>query len=259
MKTISALVVAHNEEKQLADCLERLKFADEIVVVLDKCTDKSKEIALQFTKRIVEGRWDIEGDRRNRGLAECTMDWVLEVDADERIPAELAAEIRTMINKPTAIGRHLIYVDNYIGETLVRNGWGAAFGTPACERLSLRGVKTWGKHRVHPPVMWTVASGEALKHRIIHYVDKNSADMLKRLNSYAEARSLDMLQYREWTGFYSHIRRFFGRFFKCYISRKGYKEGGYGFLIAVCAGVYPMLSWIKAKEKDPSWPKGVDG
>ncbi|MFI4984025.1 MAG: glycosyltransferase family 2 protein [Rickettsiales bacterium] len=254
MKTISALVVVHNEEKQLAECLATLEFADEIVVVLDKCTDDSKKIAKKFTKNLVEGSWALEGDRRNKGLATCTKDWVIEVDADERVPHELAQELKRIIQTSKA-SRHLIYVDNYIGKTLVRNGWGASFGKAAYEGLFRRGTKTWGLHRVHPPVKWGGEHGQPLTNRLTHYVDKNSADILKRLNSYAEARSLDMLEYKEWTKFLPHIRRFFFRFVKCYIGRKGYKEGGYGFLIAVCAGIYPLLSWIKAKEKDPSWPK----
>ena len=68
---LSALVVAHNEEAQLADCLDTLGFADEIVVVLDKCTDRSKEIAARYTDRLVEGAWAIEGERRNTGIAAC--------------------------------------------------------------------------------------------------------------------------------------------------------------------------------------------
>lgn len=254
MKTITALVIAHNEEKQLADCLSGLQFADEIIVVLDKCTDRSKEIALQYTQRIVEGRWDIEGERRNRGLEECTTDWILEVDADERVPPELAKEIREVINHSSSV-RHLVYVDNYIGKTLVSNGWGASFGTPACDRLFQRGSKKWRKYRVHPPLTWTGERGKPLTNHLVHYVDRDASDILRRLNSYAESRSLDMLEYREWTRFWPHVRRFFFRFIKCYIGRKGYKEGGYGFLIAVCSGLYPILSWIKAKEKDPSWPK----
>ena len=74
-KKLSALVVAHNEEDQLADCLEQLDFADEIVVVLDKCTDGSKEIAARFTDRLVEGSWEIEGDRRNKGIEACDGEW----------------------------------------------------------------------------------------------------------------------------------------------------------------------------------------
>ena len=95
--SISALVVAHNEEDQLAECLEHLAFADELVVVLDKCTDGSDTIAALFTDNIVEGSWDIEGERRNTGLEACTSDWIIEVDADERVSSELAAEIREAV------------------------------------------------------------------------------------------------------------------------------------------------------------------
>src|SRR5688500_5961357 len=124
---LSALVVAHNEAHQLADCLERLRFADEIVVVLDKCTDASKEVAARFTGRIVEGSWEIEGERRNLGIAACRGAWILEVDADERVPRALAEEIRRVVAAPAG-DWYLIPVDHYIGTRLVRHGWGAWFG-----------------------------------------------------------------------------------------------------------------------------------
>jgi glycosyltransferase involved in cell wall biosynthesis len=66
---LSALVVAHDEEANLADCLERLRFADEIVVLLDRCSDGSRAIAERFGARILEGAWPREGDRRNTGIA----------------------------------------------------------------------------------------------------------------------------------------------------------------------------------------------
>src|SRR3546814_2930804 len=91
---LSALVVAHNEEAQLADCLGSLAFADERVVVLDRCTDNSKRVALEHGARILEGGWELEGPRRNAGIDACTGDWILEVDADERVTAALASEIR---------------------------------------------------------------------------------------------------------------------------------------------------------------------
>ena len=66
---LSALVVARTEERQLADCLPCLGFADEIVVVLDRCTDGSEHVARRFTDRVLMGAWPIEGDRRNGGIA----------------------------------------------------------------------------------------------------------------------------------------------------------------------------------------------
>ena len=96
---LSALVVAHNEEAQLAGCLAGLGFADEIVVLLDRCTDGSREIARRFTDRIVEGAWEREGPRRQAGIAACRGDWIFEIDADERVSPELAAEIRACRRK----------------------------------------------------------------------------------------------------------------------------------------------------------------
>jgi len=63
---LSILVVAHNEEAHLPDCLARLQFADELVVVLDRCTDRSREIALAAGARLVEGAWPLEGTRQYR-------------------------------------------------------------------------------------------------------------------------------------------------------------------------------------------------
>jgi len=146
---LSALVVAHNEENQISECLEKLQFADEIVVVLDKCTDGTKEIAKKFTDRLLEGSWDIEGPRRNAGIDFCTGDWILEVDADERVPEALAQEIRQVILS-TTFDWHEILVDNYIGDKLVRWGWGASFGKAAYPGLFKKGVKTWGNQRLHP-------------------------------------------------------------------------------------------------------------
>ena len=99
---LSALVVAHDEERQLGECLACLEFADETVVVLDRCRDRSQQIARRFTGRIVEGAWDREGPRRHAGIDACRGEWILEVDADERVPPELAAEIRRVVETSAA-------------------------------------------------------------------------------------------------------------------------------------------------------------
>ena len=248
---LSALVVVHNEEERLPACLDRLGFADEIVVVLDKCTDGSRDIALRYGARIVEGRWDIEGDRRNTGIRACSGDWVLEVDADERVPAALAEEIRRVI-ATTRYDWHEILVDNYIGERRVRHGWGASYGKAAYPGLFRREAKTWGRDRVHPSLTWRGRKGPMLVNRLDHYVDRDISDMIRRLDAYSTAKARDLRDRGEtWGSFASNLRRVVSRFFKCYVRRKGYREGGYGFVIAVCAALYPMLSHLKAKyEKD---------
>ncbi len=245
---LSALIVAHNEERQLADCLERLAFADEIVVVLDRCTDGSRDVAARFTERMIEGAWEIEGPRRHAGIDACTGDWILEVDADERVTPGLAAEIRTAI-ADAAPGYFLIPYDNYIGDRLVRYGWGAAWGVSATARLFSRGAKRWGDQRIHPRVELT-GNRRWLTTPMVHYVDRNISDMIHRLDRYSTMRAQDLRESGDVGALANNVRRLFSRFFKCYVMRKGYREGGYGFLIALFAGLYPLLSHLKARLED---------
>ena len=249
MTALSALVVAHNEESRLADCLECLRFADEIVVVLDRCTDRSKEIAARFTDRLVEGAWPLEGDRRNAGIEACKGPWILEVDADERVPQALAEEIRRVV-ATSRFDWHEIPVDNYIGKRLVRHGWGASYGKAAYPGLFRKGAKLWGRNRVHPALTFKGEKGPRLEHRLDHHVDRNISDMIKRLDRYSTARALDLRDSGDIGTFGHNVRRIFSRFYKCYVARRGYREGGYGFLIALFAGLYPILSHLKARLED---------
>lgn len=248
MTELSALVVARNEEQQLGDCLEALRFADEIVVVLDRSTDGSRGIAARYTDKVIEGAWEIEGDRRNTGIDACSGNWILEVDADERVTPELADEIRrTIANAPP--GHFLIPYDNYIGSRLVRYGWGASWGVSATVRLFSRGMKRWGPQRIHPKLELGGARGR-LKTPMVHFVDRNISDMLRRLDRYTSARARDLRDSGDIGTFGLNLRRIFSRFWKCFVARKGYREGAYGFLIALMAGLYPMLSYLKARLED---------
>ncbi|HJP21945.1 MAG: glycosyltransferase family 2 protein [Alphaproteobacteria bacterium] len=242
---LSALVVAHNEERQLAACLERLAFADEIVVVLDRCDDASATIAGQFTERLIEGAWPLEGDRRNAGIEACAGDWIIEVDADERLPEALAVEIRETIVSATP-GHFLVPFDNYIGSRLVRHGWGASWGVSAAPRLFSRGAKRWGRQRIHPSL--ELQGGKRfLKNRMDHYVDRDLSDMLARLDRYTTARAKDLRDQGDIGSFAGNLRRLISRFLKCYLVRRGYREGAWGFVIALMAGLYPLLSYLKAR------------
>ena len=243
---LSAVISVHNEENQLTECLKTLEFADEIVVLLDNCTDGSEAIAQVFTDRIVPGAWPKEGARRNAGIEACTGNWVFEIDADERVPEALAKEIRRTVETSDA-DWHEVPVDNYIGERLIRWGWGASFGKSAYPGLFRRGVKVWGDQRVHPNLTWSGRKGTVLSNRLVHYVDRNLSDMIKRLDNYSSARARDMRDSGQIGSTANNLRRFFSRFIKCYFFRKGYREGGYGLIIAICAGLYPLLAHLKAK------------
>jgi len=245
-RKLSAALCVHNEAAQLADCLETLSFADEIVVVLDRCNDDSKAVAEKFGARTVEGAWPLEGPRRHAGIDLCTGDWILEVDADERASEALGREIRQTIEH-AAPGYFLVPFDNYIGTRLVRYGWGGSWGVMAAPRLFTPGAKHWGDSRIHPPLTLE-GPKRRLKTPMKHYVDRDFADMIDRLQRYSDARAADLRAGGEkLPPMIRTLRRSVSRFLKCYFSRKGYREGRWGFAIALMAALYPLLSHLKAE------------
>jgi glycosyltransferase involved in cell wall biosynthesis len=245
---LSALVVARNEEARLPACLAALAFADEIVVMLDRTTDRSAEVARAHGARVLEGAWPLEGARRNAGIAACTGDWILEVDADEIVEPALAAEVREVIAAPSPHDWHSVRVDNYVGDHLVRDGWAGSFGTSSAARLSRRGAKRWREQRVHPGLDWTGTEGPKLaRGALAHHVDRDISDMLRRLDRYSSAKAADLLASGGIGTLRANLRRFATRGFKSYVQRKGYREGAWGVLLALCTAAFPLLAYLKAR------------
>jgi len=246
MASLSVVLCVHNEEAVLENCLQHLAFADEIVVLLDRCTDRSAEIARQYAHRALSGAFPLEGPRRAAAVAASGSDWILEVDADEIVTAALAAEVRALINSDPEADFFQVPVENYVGDHLIRHGWGGSFGTTSVARLFRRGTKSWGMERVHPSVQFHGREGPILRHGITHRVDTDIGDMMHRLERYTALRAADLVQ-RPRGGVASNLFRALRRFYKCYVSRKGYREGDWGVLIALMAALYPLLSTLRAR------------
>ena len=249
MTKISAVIVAHNEEKKIEDCLKSLHFVDEIAVVLDKCSDSTKEIVQKYTSNIAEGSWSMEGARRNVAQKIATHEWVLEIDADERVSKELASEILQIVktSKPCAF---IAPIHNYIGSRYVKFGWVRTLGVLERQTISYKGLKIYHEDKEIHPTCDLKAEIKYLKNPIIHLVDDNIADLLLRFNRYTNWRANDMLSKgKVKNSFLKSVIDFKLRFFKSYVSNKGFREGLLGFLIAVLAGLYPLVSNLKAQEK----------
>lgn len=244
--TLSALCVVHNGEADLPECLASVAFVDEIVVVLDRCTDRSKAIAEAAGAKIIEGAWPIEGPRRNTGLAACSSDYTLEIDADERVSPELAQEIRAALAQSPQ-GGVFIPFDNRIGGKPIRYGWGAYNGVGGKRCLFPSHTKSWGDERLHPPVK-QLPEVAKLQAQMIHHVYRDLPHMYARLLRYAQLAGEDMVDRDTIPRPTKTIRRFFSRFWKSYVSRQGRKEGFYGVAMALYSALYPALSHLMALE-----------
>ena len=248
----SALIVARNEEKNIEKCLNSISNFDEIVLILDRTTDNTCNIAKKFNCNIFEGDWPSEGDRRNYGISKCTNNWILEIDADEIVDKNLLKEANDKIlSLPDNMeGYFLIPFDNYIGKKRVRYGWGASWGVSAKPCLFHKNSKIWGNEIIHPKITLINKLGY-LDSRINHYIDANISDMILRLDRYTSAKAKEIRNSnKNIPPLWITVRRAITRFYKCYISRKGYKEKGWGFLNATFAALFVLVSYIKADLED---------
>ncbi len=210
MAKLTVGMCVHNEDHHLDECLQTLKFADEIVIALDKCTDRSKEIALAHGAKIIEGDWPLEGDRRNIVADTATGDWILEVDCDERITPALAKEIREVI-ETSPYDLHSIPFDNYIGDRLVKYGWGAYIGVSQKIALFRNGAKRAEEEgRVtHVVQIFKGKRGPVLNNAILHYMDKDFSATLRRFDGYTKAGAKDLLASGNIGTFGKNFRRLF--------------------------------------------------
>ena len=251
MAKLSAVLCIHNEERRLGRCLEALKFADEIVLVLDRCTDRSRQIGEAHGAVMVSGVFPLEGARRAAGQQAASGDWILEIDADEIVSADLAAEILGALDDDGVAWRK-VPVDNYIGGRVIKHGWGGSFGTTLAARLYRRGIKRWGGERVHPGVTFDGAQGDKLTAAIRHQFGENVSDVFRRLDRYTDLKAQDLREHGGKTGVADNARRGVQRFWKCYVRRGGWREGGWGLLISLMAGLYPLISALRADLDGPT-------
>ena len=239
---LSALVCAHNDEARLAECLRRLEFCDEIVVVADRCTDRSQEIARQFGARVIDGIFPLESQRKAAGVSACLGEWVLEVQTDEHVEAALAYEIRAAIHGRPAGDWFDVPVDNFVGEKLVRRGWGAGLGDMMAPRLYRRRVKRWKARRVEPIVTMDGRYAGALETPLIRHADRDVGQMLARLDRQTWLRAQDLADAGGPASVAMNLLRGLRAFASCYVLRQGLREGETGFLIALMAGLDAMLA-----------------
>ena len=243
---ISALIVARNEERKIESTLKSLTFANEIIVILDRTTDKTESICRKYTKKIFKGSWQSEGERRNFGIKNCNFTWILEIDADEIINQDLSIEISNAI-KSKSSDYYYIRLVNYIGKKPIKFGWMACMAPDGKFCLFKRKSKYWLNGRVHPSYKINGRKGKGLENYIIHNMSDNISDLLKRFNRNTSFNAIDLVEQDYKLEKLFSIRKVVSRFLKCYIVRKGFLSGNEGLTISLLSAIYPFVSAMKAK------------
>lgn len=248
MVRLSALVCVSNQEASLAECLRKLSFCDEIVVVADRCTDGTQDIARRAGAVVVDGIFPLEGQRRAAGVEACTGDWILEIEPDELVDAALAWEIRAVLQMRPVGDWYALPIDNYIGETLVRDGWAGALSKREHVALYKRGLKSWDARRVDAPFALAGRSGGALKGAIRRRLGRDLGGVVERLNRLTALAAEDIADGGPPRGAFRSLLAGAGVFLGAYVVRGGWREGRMGFVVAALSALFPLLAHMRAAD-----------
>ena len=238
---LSVVVITKNEASRLAECLESVRWAGEIVVVDDESTDATVEIARRYTQRVIPRKMEIEGKHRNFAYSQAKYDWVLSLDADERVTAELKEEMIRLLNGRLEFPGYAFPRKNYIGRWWIRHGgW---YPSPQL-RLFRKDRFRYEEAEVHPRAFMDGPTGH-LRGDLIHYSYRDLADFLAKLNRQTT------LEARKWVKDGRKMTparglwRTADRFYRTWRIKEGYQDGLLGFLVAAYAGLYQFLSYAK--------------
>lgn len=248
MVRLSAVVCVQNQDAALAACLRKLDFCDEIIVVADRCTDRSPEIARRHGAHVVSGIFPLESQRKSAGVEAASGDWILELEPDEVVDAALAWEIRAVLQMRAEGDWYELPIDNYIGETRVREGWAGGLSANRGARLYRRGVKAWRPRRVESEAVLAGSSGGELKGAIRRNLGQDVGDLLDRLGRMTALKAEDLADAGAVRSTVAALGAGSWTSVRAFVGQRGWREGRHGVLVALLSGLYDVVSHMRASD-----------
>jgi glycosyltransferase involved in cell wall biosynthesis len=241
MPRLSSITITGNEAANIADCLDSLSFCDERIVVDGGSTDETVAIAEKHGAIVYHHAWTDFATQKNIALSHATGDWVLSLDADERVSPALAAEIVKAIEDGKADGFEMPRLSFYCGRWMHHSGWYPDYVL----RLFRRERGRFSDHPVHTRV---ICEGQVarLATPLTHFAIRRLHDSIAKMNSYSTTEAKTILARRRKVKFSTGITHGLWMFFRCYVLRRGFLDGREGFLLAVATAEGSYYRYMKA-------------
>lgn len=250
MTKLSVVVIAKDEEKNIRDCLERVKWADEIIIIDDFSRDKTTEIAREFTSKIYRHRMEGFGQQRNFGIDKTKGDWIYFADADDRVTPELRDEILATIKNPKYNAYKIYQKTNYLGRWIRYCGWYA----PVMKLLKNGKARFNFEKAIEKPVVEGKIG--CLKNPVLHTGYPDISTHIKKISLYSKYEAETMagkgVEFKRYNLAWYFLIRPLVKFFQKYIYLKGYREGMHGFILSAMNAFYLFLIYAVA------WERGKD-
>jgi glycosyltransferase involved in cell wall biosynthesis len=240
--SLSTALITKNEEQNLPHCIQGLSFADEIVVVDSGSMDRTTQIAEEFGCRVFVEDWKGYGPQKNSAIDKCKHDWVLILDADERLPEETKEVIIRLLKKPEA-DAYSFKRKNYLhGRWLKHSGYWP-------DRQVRLVNKTKGSFRAVIHEKWiTDGNIQDLDSHIEHYAFSDYSDMLKTLNEYSSIIANELFYAGKRANIVSPVYHGLGMFLKIYFLQSGFLDGLDGLVTALTKAGGSFFKYAKLFE-----------
>jgi glycosyltransferase involved in cell wall biosynthesis len=249
---LSVIIITKNEAASIRRCLESVKWADEIIVVDSGSTDDTVNICRELGAKVtITSDWPGFGPQKSRALDLATHDWVLSLDADEWVTPELRNEIQVAINNPAAISAYRMpRLSSFCGTYLKHGGW----WPDHIIRLFRKDQARFSDDLVHEQV---IVTGEVvtLQQHLMHESFRDLDQVLAKMNAYSNAGAHMMLAKGRRSSLFTAMLRGSWAFFRAYILRAGFLDGGAGFIQAVCHGEGTYYRYLKLAQLQKTTPK----
>jgi glycosyltransferase involved in cell wall biosynthesis len=244
MPSVSVAVITLNEEERLRPCLESVTWADEVVVVDGGSSDKTVEVAREYTDRVVLHGFAGYGAQKNFALAQCRGDWLLSLDADERVPAALRQEIEeTLGREPREAGFYVARRNHFAGRWVRHGGLYPDYQL----RLFQRGRARFDERAVHESAQVDGPTGR-LRAPLFHESYRGVGDFVARMQRYSDLAAAELAASGRGGSLADLLLRPLWRFCGMYLLRGGFLDGGRGLVLALLYAQYVFLRAAKARE-----------
>jgi glycosyltransferase involved in cell wall biosynthesis len=246
MPSLSAITITKNNGVHIGACLDSLAFCDERIVVDSGSTDETVDIARARGAKVSHNDWLGFGPQKNHALTLVCGEWILWVDADETVTPELAAAIRSAIDRGDADGFHISRLSWFCGRPMRHCGWHPDY----VMRLFRRGKGRWTTGAGHDHVILDGIT-KRIPGLILHYPVAGLGDVIKRIDLYSGVGAEDVLAKGRKVRFGTGILRGFWAFIRTYFLQLGFLDGREGFLLSVAnaEGTYYryMRAWMAGR------------
>ncbi len=242
---LSVVVITLNEEDRLRACLESVAWADEIVVVDAESEDKTVQVAREFTDRVVVRPWPGFAAQKNFAVAQATGDWILSLDADEEVSAELREQIRATLRGESADDAYAVPRMNvFLGAWIKHGGLHPDWQV----RLFRAGRGRFAERAVHESMVVDGSVGR-LRGALVHRSYRGVTDFLERAQRYSSLAAEDWVRRGRPVHGLDLVLRPLGRFAGMYVLRLGCLDGWRGLLLALLYAYYVFMRSAKAWEQ----------